>query len=82
MVLTGLVRTLRVLMDSAGATGEGVSWSGFAESRSLPSVDCCAFCFAAFTLALERIDFSSGVVSWIPSWLAWVVDALELLVAS
>jgi len=60
--LAGLLREVRVLMDSSWEVNDvPCACSGFEESRSLSCTDCCAFCLAALTLALERIGLASEV---------------------
>jgi len=57
--LFGLAEVPRLLVDSDGCTDEVPgSSSVFKESRSF--TESCALCFAALTLALERIGLLSG----------------------
>jgi hypothetical protein len=65
--LAGLPREVRALMDSSWEADE-VASPGFDESRSLSWTDCCAFCLAALTLALERIGLASEVDTIVGSW--------------
>jgi hypothetical protein len=62
LVLAGLVRVIRVLIDSGGAEVPG-SGSALVSSLSLVLYESCNFCFAAFTLALDRIGFGSEDVA-------------------
>ena len=57
------MRVLRVLMDSGGPVEVPGSDSMFVGSLSLLLDESCNFCFAAFTLALERIGFCSEDVA-------------------
>lgn len=63
LVLAGLERALRVLMDSRGPVEVSSSGSVLVGSLSLLLDESCNFCFAAFTLALERIGFGSEDVA-------------------
>lgn len=64
LTLVGLTRALLVLIDSKGVVDAVVpGWSGFEKSRSLPWSEVWAFCFAALTLALERIGLLSEAVT-------------------
>ncbi len=63
--LTGLVRVLLVLADSV-AVPENIAGSCAVSARLLwPDCadNCAAFCFAALTLALDRMGLLSGIVS-------------------
>ena len=53
---------IRVLIDSGEAEVPG-SGSALVSSLSLVLDESCNFCFAAFTLALDRIGFGSKDVA-------------------
>lgn len=63
LVLAGLVRVIRVLIDSGGPVEVPGSGSVLVGSLSLVLDEDCNFCFAALTLALERMGFGSEDVA-------------------
>ena len=63
LFLAGLMRVLRVVTDSEAPAEVPGSGSVLAGSLSLLLYESCNFCFAAFTLALERMGFDSKDVA-------------------
>ena len=63
LVLAGLVRVVRRLIDSGAPTEVPGSGSVIDCSLSLPLDENCNFCLAAFTLALERMGLGSKDVA-------------------